>query len=84
MERPSMPREERPIVPFPPSVPRIVPAGGNPKEDRDALLARIEALSGRLEELERAKRQDSQHEILMFVGTGLFMLFAFDVITRVR
>jgi hypothetical protein len=67
-----------------PSVPSVVAAGGNPKEDRDALLGRIEALTGRLEELERTKRQDSQTEILMFVGTGLFMLFAFDLVSRVR
>ncbi len=84
MERPTAPADERRFPLFPPSVPAVVPAGGNAKEDRDALLARIEALSGRLEELERTRRQDSQHEILMFVGTGLFMLFAFDVITRVR
>ncbi len=85
MEKPSRVRAQKQEGPvFPPSVPNVVAAGGNPKEDRDALLARIEALSGRLEELERSKRQDSQHEILMFVGTGLFMLFAFDVISRVR
>jgi hypothetical protein len=65
-----------------PSVPSVVAAGGNPKEDRDALLGRIEALTGRLEELEKTKRQDSQTEILMFVGTGLFMLFAFDIVSR--
>ena len=71
-----------PALPTAPAAP-IVAAGGNPKEDRDALLARIEALSGRLEELERSKRQDSQTEILMFVGTGLFVLFAFDLAARV-
>jgi hypothetical protein len=69
-------------LPTAPAAP-IVAAGGNPKEDRDALLARIEALSGRLEELEKSKRHDSQTEILMFVGTGLFVLFAFDLATRV-
>ncbi len=76
-------REQRqePPFPFPPSVP-VVAAGGNQKEDRDALLARIDALTGRLEDLERVKRQDSQTEILMFVGTGLFMLFAFDLMSR--
>jgi hypothetical protein len=84
MERPTAPASEHRFPTFPPSVPAVVPAGGNQKEDRDALLARIEALSGRLEELEHTRRQDSQHEILMFVGTGLFMLFAFDMITRVR
>lgn len=83
MEMP-LPRQLPEPVPSVPSMPKVVPAGGNPKEDRDALLARIEALSGRLEDLEKVRRQDSQNEILMFVGTGLFMLFAFDLITRVR
>lgn len=62
----------------------VVPAGGNPKEDRDALLARIDTLMGRLEDLERGRKQDSQTEILMFVGTGLFLLFSFDLVARRR
>lgn len=81
MEMPGPARAARlPAVPAAP----VVAAGGNPKEDRDALLARIEALTGRLEELEKSKRADSQTEILMFVGTGLFVLFAFDLATRAR
>jgi hypothetical protein len=82
MEMPAAVRKA-PALPRVPAAP-IVAAGGNPKEDRDALLARIEALTGRLEELEKSKRQDSQTEILMFVGTGLFVLFAFDMATRAR
>jgi hypothetical protein len=80
MKMPSV--RKAPAQPVPTAAP-VVAAGGNPKEDRDALLARIEALSGRLEELERSRGQDSQTEILMFVGTGLFVLFAFDLATRV-
>ena len=73
-----------PKVPFAAQAQPVVPAGGNPKEDRDVLLARIDSLMGRLEDLERVRKQDSQTEILMFVGTGLFLLFSFDLVARRR
>jgi hypothetical protein len=69
------------LAPPSPSQP-ILPAGGNKQEDKDALLARIDTLVGRLENLEKKKLQDTQNEVLIFVGTGLFMLLAFEIIVR--
>jgi hypothetical protein len=60
----------------------VVPAGGNPKEDRDVLLARIDTLMGRIDALERKKMegQDTQKELLMFIGGGLALLLSFQLI----
>jgi hypothetical protein len=49
---------------------------------QDALLKRIDELMGRLEQLETKNKADSQTEILMFVGTGLFLLMSFELIAR--
>lgn len=48
----------------------------------DALLKRIDDLMGRLDDLEKKNVRDSQTEILMFVGTGLFILVSFEILTR--
>jgi hypothetical protein len=59
----------------------VVPAGGNPKEDKDLLLARIDALMGRIEMLEQKKGgQDTQQELLLFIGGGLALLLSFQLI----
>jgi hypothetical protein len=50
--------------------------------DKDALMNRINELVSRLETLEKKKSQDSQTEILMFVGTGVFLLMSFEFLTR--
>ena len=50
--------------------------------DRDLLLGRINELVSRLETLEKKKSQDSQTEILMFVGTGAFLILSFELLTR--
>ena len=49
---------------------------------QDALLKRIDELMGRLEQLEQKNKEDSQTEILMFVGTGLFLLMSFELLAR--
>jgi len=49
---------------------------------QDALLKRIDELMGRLEQLEIKSKEDSQTEILMFVGTGLFLLMSFELLAR--
>ena len=50
--------------------------------NQDALMKRIDELIGRIDQLEKKKVQDSQTEILMFVGTGLFILMSFDIFSR--
>jgi hypothetical protein len=49
---------------------------------QDALLKRIDELMGRLEQLEQKSKDDSQAEILLFVGTGLFLLMSFELLAR--
>jgi hypothetical protein len=53
-----------------------------PENYNDALLKRIDVLMGRLEELEKKNVKDSQTEILMFVGTGLFILVSFELFSK--
>lgn len=48
----------------------------------EALIKRIDELVGRLDELEKKSVQDSQKEILLFVGTGLFLILSFEFMTR--
>jgi len=45
-------------------------------------MNRVNELMGRLETLEKKRAQDSQTEILMFVGTGVFLLLSFELLTR--
>lgn len=51
-------------------------------KSQDALLKRIDELMGRLDQLEKKNVKDSQTEILMFVGTGLFLLMSFEIFGR--
>jgi hypothetical protein len=51
-------------------------------QSQDALLKRIDELMGRLDQLEKKNVKDSQTEILMFVGTGLFLLMSFEIFGR--
>ena len=68
-------------VPLPSTIKRE-PAELN--DPRDMLLKQIQDLKKRLEELEnKPSRNDSQKDILMFVGTGLFLLVSFDIALRV-
>ena len=55
-------------------------AAGN--GEADGVNIKMQHLIGRLEELEKQRRQDSQSEILMFVGTGLFLLVSFELMRR--
>jgi hypothetical protein len=64
---------------IPPAKMAEVKRGG---DDKDALMNRINELVSRLETLEKKKSQDSQTEILMFVGTGVFLLMSFEFLTR--
>jgi len=50
--------------------------------NQDALMRRIDSLIGRIDELEKKNVHDSQSEILMFVGTGVFLLVSFELFSR--
>lgn len=65
------------------TIPEGEPAAvSSDRGDRDSLLGRINELVSRLETLEKKKSQDSQTEILMFVGTGAFLILSFELLTR--
>lgn len=50
--------------------------------DRDALLKQVNELVARLDVLEKKRSNDSQTEILVFVGTGIFLLLSLELFTR--
>ena len=60
----------------------VEPANEYNKSEKDALLARIDMLMSRLEQLEKKTVKDSQTELLLFVGTGAFLLASFEFLTR--
>jgi hypothetical protein len=68
-------------VPMPSTIKREPSEVNDP---RDILLKQIHDLTKRLEDLEKKEPpRESQKEILMFVGTGLFLLVSFDIALRV-
>jgi hypothetical protein len=64
------------------TIPNDIPAKASKADQNGMLMSRINELVGRLETLEKKKSQDSQTEILMFVGTGVFLLVSFEMLTR--
>jgi len=64
------------------SIPQETPAEVKRDATKDMLMNRVNELMGRLETLEKKRAQDSQTEILMFVGTGVFLLLSFELLTR--
>jgi hypothetical protein len=68
------------VVPTPSTVKRE-PAIVN--DQRDMLLKQISELTKRLDDLEHKQpARDTQKELLMFVGTGIFLLVSFDLALR--
>jgi hypothetical protein len=59
-----------------------VAAPASQTKEREALLARIDGLMARIDALERSKRGGSQNELLLFVGTGLFLLASFNLAAK--
>ena len=52
------------------------------KNDKDEILERMNTLVGRLDEMEKRRLQNTQTELLLFVGTGLLLLFTFEIVSR--
>jgi hypothetical protein len=71
---------EQPEMPAPKSV--VKQAQGSSSDDTRVLMERINTLMGRLDHLEKKRAQDSRTEILVFVGTGLFLILSFELISR--
>ena len=79
-----------PELPAPPPVQKEAPVpshlgreSGSDDKIRDMLMMRIQDLSKRLEDLEKKEEpRNTQKELLMFVGGGLFLLITFDLALR--
>ena len=49
---------------------------------REALLAKIQDLTKRLEDLERQNPRNNQRELLIFISSGVFLIISFDLAMR--
>jgi hypothetical protein len=49
---------------------------------REAMIKKIQDLTKRLEDLERQYPRNNQRELLIFISTGVFILFSFDLAMR--
>ncbi len=54
------------------------------KSEKEDMTRKMNDLIGRLEQLEKKRVQNTQTEILLFVGTGVFLLAAFELLGRRR
>ena len=52
------------------------------KADKDDILERMNVLVGRLDQMEQRRLQNTQTELLLFVGTGVMLLFTFELVSR--
>lgn len=52
------------------------------KDDKDEIIERMNTLVGRLDQMEKRRLQNTQTELLLFVGTGMLLLFTFELVSR--
>jgi len=52
------------------------------KNDKDEIVERMNVLVGRLDQMEKRRLQNTQTELLLFVGTGMLLLFTFELVSR--
>lgn len=64
----------------PPALRNEPPAPQEPS--REVMIKKIQELSKRLEDLERQYPRNNQRELLIFISTGVFILFSFDIAMR--
>ena len=73
---------ERPASVMPPSQVKPLDESWVSKADRDEMVQRMNQLIGRLDQLEKKRLQNTQTELLLFVGTGVLLLFTFELVAR--
>jgi len=56
--------------------------GNNPLEMRGQMAQQMRELTKKFEDLEAKHQRDTKNEVLLFVGTGLFILVSLDVVAR--
>jgi hypothetical protein len=58
------------------------PAGNDPESMRNQMAQQMRELMKKFEDLEERRRRDTKNEVLLFVGTGLFVLLSLDIVAR--
>jgi hypothetical protein len=57
-------------------------AGSDPEEMRSQMAKQMQELMKKFENLEEKNKRDTKNEVLLFVGTGLFILVSLDIVAR--
>jgi len=60
-----------------------VPSDGNPNSMSTLMANQINDLTRRFDDLEAKRDRDSKNEILLFVGTGAFILVCMEIVMRI-
>jgi hypothetical protein len=60
-----------------------IPSDGNPNSMNTLMANQIKDLTRRFDDLEAKRDRDSKNEILLFVGTGAFILICMEIVTRI-
>ena len=58
-------------------------ANADPDSMRELMAMQMKELERRMGDFESLNKRDTKNEILMFVGTGLFLLVSLDLIVRI-
>ena len=74
-------KETKELADSPPG--RLEPeADDNYQSMRSQMHRQIQDLTRRFDEMEARKKRDTQKEIILFVGAGVFILVCMDLVTR--
>ena len=57
-------------------------AGSDPEAMRGQMAEQMRQLMKKFEDLEAKRQRDTKNEVLLFVGTGLFVLVSLDIVAR--
>lgn len=57
-------------------------AGSDPESLRNQMAQQMKELTKKFEDLEERRKRDTKNEVLLFVGTGLFILVSLDIVAR--
>lgn len=73
---------EKPAEPVKRTMPDLT-AGSDPESMRNQMAQQMRELTKKFEDLEERRRRDTKNEVLLFVGTGLFILVSLDIVARI-
>jgi hypothetical protein len=69
-------------LPAPGGIIPIDQARQAPPYDKDEFFRRLDSIYARLDDLEIRKSENAQTEILLFITSGIFVLFSLDLLVR--